>query len=175
MEKPDLERMWQVWVKIGIPQSRDELFSKAVSIIKSHVSEVVTTLEIKKITNWYQFLIHGREDNNLYFHIRFSLAKGVDSKEFLEALPSYCLYAEPIKRKDVESIDGILKPLLRNEEIEEAWRIIGEQSEWVVNMLAGFKDGEFPIQQYTQFMHYYLNMMGLGMQGLLIMSPFFRF
>lgn len=45
----------------------------------------------------------------------------------------------------------------------------------VVNMLAGFKDGDFPIQQYTQFMHYYLNMVGLGMQGILFLSPFINF
>lgn len=126
-----MDKVWQVWIRIGVPQSHQDLFSKAVSIIRSQVSEVVTTLEIKKITDWYQFLIHGREDNNLYFHIRFSLAKGVNSKDFLEALPSYCLDPKPVERKEVELISGIMKPLLKNEEIEEAWRIIGEQSEWL--------------------------------------------
>jgi hypothetical protein len=164
--------MREVWIEIGVPQNRQELFSKAVGIIRSQVSEVVKTLMMKKMANWYQFLIHER-DNKLGFHIRFSLTEGVDSEDFKKALPSYCLDSRPIERKAVESIEGIIKPLLKNEEIEEAWRIIGEQSEWVINMLASFKDGGFPVQQYAQFMHYYLNMMGLGHQGLLFLGNFF--
>lgn len=175
MQKPDLDKMWQIWIRIEILQGQG-LFNSAVGAIKSQVSEVVSILETKKIIDWYQFLIHGREnDSNLYFHVRFSLGKGVASKDFLGSLPSYCLYPEPIERKAVESINGIDKSLIKNGEIEEAWRIIGEQSEWIIHMINIHKDGEIPIQQFVQFMHFYLNMMGLGHQAILFLSPFSRF
>ena len=93
------------------------------------------------------------------------------SMDFLEALPSYCLDPKPIERREVESINGIMKPLLRNEEIEEAWRIIGEQSEWIIRMVKIHEDGEIPIKQFIQFMHFYMNVMGLGHLSRLVLSP----
>jgi hypothetical protein len=176
MKKPNLDRMWETWIKIGIPQGYQELFNRAVSIIRSQVSETVSVLETREMIDWYQFLIHGKEnDGNLYFHIRFSLRNGTDSKDFLDSLPSYCLDPKHIERRDVESISGILKTLLKNDEIEEAWRIIGEQSEWIIHMVSIHKDGGIPIQQFIQFMHFYTNMIGLGHQSILQLSPFFRF
>ena len=64
----------------------------------------------------------------------------------------------------VENIAGINKSLLKNEEIEEAWRIIGEQSEWIINLVNIHKEdiGWVPITQFVQFMHFFMNMMGLG-------------
>lgn len=176
MQKPNLDRIWETWIRIGIPQGYQELFNRAVSIIRSQVSETVAVLEKREIIDWYQFLIHGKEnDSNLYFHVRFSLRNDIDSKYFLDSLPSYCLDPKHIERRDVESISGITKLLLKNDEIEEAWRIIGEQSEWIIHMVSIHKDVEIPIQQFIQFMHFFTNMMGLGQQSILQLSPFFRF
>ncbi|MDH5690662.1 MAG: hypothetical protein OEY81_04475 [Candidatus Bathyarchaeota archaeon] len=48
---------------------------------------------------------------------------------------------------------------MKNEEIEEAWRIIGEQSEWLLGMLDIYKEElDIPPQQIKQFFHYYFNM-----------------
>jgi hypothetical protein len=175
MQKPDLDRIYQIWITIDNPKGQI-LFNNALDTLKSQVSEVISILKKKKLITWYQFLIHGRKnDSNLYFHIRFSLRKGVTSKAFLDNLPKYCLYPEQIKRENVESINGVFKQLLNNEEIEQAWRIIGEQSEWIINLISIHKDGNIPIQHFVQFMHYYLNMMGLGNQAVLLLSPFFRF
>jgi len=52
---------------------------------------------------------------------------------------------------------------LKNQKIEEAWRIMGEQSEWLLNMLNNHKvDVEIPIGQVEQFLHFYSNMTGLS-------------
>jgi hypothetical protein len=49
--------------------------------------------------------------------------------------------------------------LLKHEEIEEVWRIIGEQSEWLINMLNIFKENvKIPFQYIGLFFHYYVNM-----------------
>ena len=48
--------------------------------------------------------------------------------------------------------------LFETGEIEEAWRIIGEQSEWFLSMLNIFKkDVKIPILYVGQFLHYFAN------------------
>jgi len=134
------------------------------------IYHTIRNLKQREVINWYHFLIHNRksgvptteDDENLYFHIRVALEKDVEPKDFRESLPDYCIMARPIERR-LESIAGIDKSLIKNEEIEEVWRIIGEQSEWIINMVNIHKENvEIPIPQITQFMHFYLNMIGLG-------------
>jgi len=48
---------------------------------------------------------------------------------------------------------------LKDESIEEVWRIIGEQSEWLLYMLDIFKDIiNIPLQYVGQLLHYFSNM-----------------
>lgn len=178
MQKPNLDRMWQVWIKIGFPQgSYQDWFNKALTVIRTQVSETVSVLQEKGIIEWYQFLIHEKagDAGNLYFHMRLSLKEGVDTRDLLSALPVYCIEPEKIRREDVQTISGIILPLLKNNEIEEAWRIIGEQSELVMHIVNIHKAEELPIQQFIQFMHFFMNMTGLGNQSIMQMTPFFRF
>ncbi|MGD0071662.1 MAG: hypothetical protein ABSB71_08915 [Candidatus Bathyarchaeia archaeon] len=164
MQKPNLDRLWRVWIKILPQDTIDGDFRGSVSTIKSQITEVVSVLETKKMIDWYYFLIHGKDNdpNNLYFDVIFSVKEGIESEEFVKVLPSYCLEPKHLDRGFGESIAGIKKELLNNEEIEEAWRIIGEQSEWIIHMVNIHKDGELTIQQFIQFMHFYMNTMGLG-------------
>jgi len=85
-------------------------------------------------------------------------ANDVDPNEFLGSLPNYCVMTRHIERR-LESIAGINKSLIKNEEIEEAWRIIGEQSKWLLEMLSIHKeDVDMPPQQIAQFLYFYANM-----------------
>jgi hypothetical protein len=137
---------------------------------------VISILEKGKVMDWYYFLIHGREnDSNCYFHIVFSLREGVESKDFLNSLPSYCLDLKHLERGYGESISGIEKTLLKDDEIEEAWRIIGRQSEWIIDVVNIHKDREIPTQQFMQFMHFYMNAIGLGHTAKLTIPPFLSF
>jgi len=177
MEKPNLEKMWDTFIKIE-PQTSLQ------KIIRTKIYPLISGLTNKGIISWYFFLIHDRnsgvpttkDDNNAYFHIRVSLRNTIEPKDFSESLPSDCIMTRKIERKWVESILGLDKSLMKNEEIEEAWKIMGEQSEWIINMLNIHRENvEVPIEQITQFMHYYLNMLGLGGQAILLLGPFFRF
>jgi hypothetical protein len=112
---------------------------------------------------WYYFLIHKKENgDNFCFRLVLSLKEGVDSEDFLIALLSYCLEPKHLGREYGESIAGITKAQLKNDEIEEAWKIISEQSEWMIHIVNVHKDGEITIQQIIDSMHFYLNMMILG-------------
>lgn len=161
MEKPNLDQMWETWVRIG---PRGNLTLKMFQdAIRNKIYPMVSRLKKEKKINWYHFLFHNypRDPNNGYFHIRFSVMRNINKVDDLN-LPKYCF--SPKKVDPIRNIDGINKALLKNEEIAEAWRIIGEQSEWIINLINIHKEdiGWIPIDQIVQFMHFFMNMMGLG-------------
>ena len=168
MQKPNLDRMWETLIKTSI----EDIFpGKHIDTIRFKIYPMIYDLTKKKIINWYCFLIHknpkNKNDPNLYFHIRVSLEKGVEPKVFRESLPNYCLFTQPIKRERVAKIsigrnEHLDTSLFKTEEIEDAWRIIGEQSEWLLNMLNIYKENvDIPFKHIAQFFHYYFNMTNL--------------
>lgn len=165
LEKPNIDRMWETFIGIPVENNqfrRRELFN----IARTKVQPVILLLTENKIINWYSFLIHDRhsgvptdeEDKSLYFHVRVSLRDEVDSKTFLTLLPNYCILTRKIEQGQ-KSISGINSSILINEDISEAWRIIGEQSELYLRLLAIHKnDVTIPPQQIAQFLHFLANM-----------------
>jgi len=151
--------MWETRIKIG------RLTLKNVqAAIRQKMAPTFPRLLEEGSINWYHFLIHpcpssvDPDPRNACLHVRFSPGgKSVD-------LPEYCEATKKIA--PLPGISGVNKYLLKNEEIEEAWRIIGEQSQWVVNLINIHRDdtGWIPIDQIVQFMHFYSNMLGLGNQ-----------
>jgi hypothetical protein len=165
MQKPDLNQMWETFVKIPTENNGVRL-NVLYNNIRSKIYPMISHLKSNDMINWYCFLIHDRnsgvptseDDRKPYFHIRFALKKDVDPNDFLSSLPNYCVMTRRIERR-LESIAGINKSIIKNEKIEEVWRIIGEQSEWLLEMLNIHKeDVDIPLQQIAQFLHYYANM-----------------
>ena len=171
MEKPDLNRMWETFIKIGLPNEAS--LGRIINTIRFKVSPTIEDLKQQKIINWYCFLMHDRksgvptteDDNNLYWHIRFEPKQDMNPKDFL---PRYCVKTRKVKFEWIADIsigigEVMDKSLLKNGKIEEAWRIIGEQSEWFLNMLNIHKE-DVEINKYhkqiAQFLHYYFNMLG---------------
>ena len=161
MQKPNLDVIWETFIKIPNTGSH-------IDIMRSQLCPLISRLKDKDIINWYSFLIHNRQsgvptsedDTSFYFHIRFDLRKTINPKDFL---PDYCVMTRKVERTAIENISGINKFLLKGEQIEEAWKVIGEQSEWVMNMLNIHKeDTDVPTDQIAQFLHYYFNMTQLG-------------
>jgi len=158
MQRPDLDRMWETFVRVR----PDE---KPINIIRFRMRPLISRLRDEGVIGWYHFLVHPRPselppiegDTNLCFHIRFEF-KGTDPSK---VLPDYCVVTRKIGR--IENIAGIDRSLLKDEQIEEAWKVIGEQSEWVINMLDIHKeDVDVPLNQIMQFLHYFYNMIQLG-------------
>ncbi len=175
MDKPDLNRIWETFIKISPEQSM-------VSIIGSKLFPMLHNLKNSNMIKWYCFLIDRsrlQDDRSQYFHIRLEPNDAINDKEQLnQILPDYCEKQITELCKNVENLEiisGINKTLLRDEDIAEAWRIIGEQSEWLMDLVNIHKDVEIPIGQITQFMHFYLNMLGLGGRATLYFGPTFQF
>ena len=156
VKKPELDKVWQTWIKIDVKLIEIEEFLKIVpKMIREKVS-IFSKLLNKKEIDWYCFLIHPfpEDKDHLYFHIRFSKT----NKDKLE-LPEYCIKTQ--KEKLGPRISGIDESLLKSEDIREAWKIIGEQSELIIKLVQIYKN-KITNQQFVQFMHFNMNMMGLG-------------
>jgi len=172
MQKPDLNRMWETFIKFSW---NDVPLGRHFDIIRKKVYPLISRLKDEGIINWYCFLIHDRnsgvptseDDINPYFHIRFAVKKEINPKD---VLPSYCVLTRKIEREWVAQIsigrnEVMNTSLFDPEEIEEAWRIIGEQSEWLFSMLNIFKkDQNIPLRYVGQFLHYYANMTQLRIE-----------
>ena len=107
MQEPNLNRMWETFIKIGLPKAVP--LTKSYRMIRSMVYPTILDLTQKEIIDWYCFLVHNREsgvpttedDDNLYFHIRFSLSKDIHPKDFL---PEYCVMTGKANYENVKQI-----------------------------------------------------------------------
>ena len=115
----------------------------------------ISQLHKKGKINWYYFLFHSKSNdlNSLYFDIKFT-SDFADPNKFL---PDYCI--DTTKIRPLNTIAGIDAKILKNEDITEAWRIIGEQSKWLLELFSIHKEGAcIPPEQIGQFLHFYANM-----------------
>lgn len=166
MQKPVLDQMWETFIKF----SWDDISSGIYfNLTRKQINPVITRLKNEGISDWYCFLIHDKDngvpttqdDVNPYFHIMFSLKKNLDPKEFL---PDFCVMT---RKMDINSASVIFMgggvkfntSLLKDESIEEVWRIIGEQSEQILSILNSFKESiNIPVFHVGQLLHYYASM-----------------
>jgi len=173
MEKPNLDRLWETFIRF----SWDDLSSGGyIGLIRDKVAYTISMLKAKGDVGWYCFWIHDKnsgvptteDDEYLYFHIRFELKRHVSP---VDILPIYCVLTRQVEREWVKSvaINGngaeFDVSLLRNESVEEVWRLIGEQSEWLLHLLDRFKDNvSIPISHIRGFMNQFTDMTALVMR-----------
>jgi len=168
MQNPNLDRMWETFIRTS---TIDVFSGKHLDIIRFKIYPMIQNLTREKVIDWYCFLIHrnpkDENDPNPYFHIRVSIAKNVDHQVFCKSLPNYCLFTQPIKREAVSTIrigENVYfdTSLFKTKKIEDVWRIIGEQSEWLLKMLNAHKENaDIPFEHIKAFYHYYFNMINL--------------
>ena len=173
LEKPNLDRLWETFIRF----SWEELSSgRYIDLIRDKVAYTISMLKAKGGVGWYCFWIHDKnsgvptteDDEYLYFHIRFEITKHVSP---VDILPIYCVFTRQVEPKWVKSvaIDGsgteFDVSLLRDESIEEVWRLIGEQSEWLLYLLDRFKDNtNIPVSHIKGFMNQFTDMTALPMR-----------
>lgn len=161
LEKPDLNKMWRTWVKIGL---KSQLTHKMLQDTIRHKMYRISQLQKMGEITWYYFLYHNKPDDtaNGYFDTVFTTDRG-DPDEFL---PEYCVDTKKIP--SMRKIDGIDEAILEEKDIAEAWRIIGEQSDFIIDLVrAHTENSEIHLQQIAQFMHYFMNALGLGGKSIL--------
>jgi len=168
IHKPNLNQVWETFIKIELRRPNRSLQENLYDMIRAKIHPMISDLKERKIIDWYCFLIHKKnevptteDDKNAYWHIRFELKQDMNPKDFL---PKYCEMTRKVKPERIADIsigrgEVMDKSLLKNGEIEEVWRIIGEQSQWFLNLLDIYKeDANITPKQVSPFLHYYYNM-----------------
>ncbi len=156
LETPDLDRIWETY----IPIPWDGADNTHVRIMRKQLVPLIHGLKERRIIDWYCILIHNKDgDDNIYLHTSFALRKGVKPSLLLDSLPDYFVTKRKVEVGRLRKIADIDDGLLKDHDIREAWRIIGEQSEWFLDMLSiHSEDAEvFPFQ-IAHFLHYFWNM-----------------
>jgi hypothetical protein len=170
MQKPDLNKLWETFIRF----SWDDLSSgRHIGLMREKVAYAIDILKSKGGMSWYCFFIHDKnsgvptsaDDEYLYFHIMFELKKHVSPADIL---PIYCVLTRKVEPKWVKAIPIDNKgaefdvSLFKDESIEEVCRLIGEQSEWLLNLLDAFKENvNIPASYIERFLNYYTDMTAL--------------
>lgn len=157
--------MWRTWVKVGLRnQCTLKMFQDT---IRTNMQRINQLEEEGKIT-WFYFTIHLKSDDplNTYFDVVFT----TNDTDPNELLPDDCTKPKQVKpEEDMTLIDGINTKILKNKDIREAWKLIGEQSKFIINLICAHKENqEITFQQIVQFMHFFMNPLGLGHKSLFI-------
>lgn len=171
MNNPNLDRIVETFILApGVEQA--DWWTQYVDFLRTDVRKVISDLKNKKMLGWYSFLLHNRDsgvptppdDNRPYIHLR--LESMVPINELIGALPAYCVMTRHMQRPDPPSLDTINLNTLKDGRVEEGWRVLGESSEWVLNMLQAHQPAEpVPAQNVGQFLHYLVNQLQAQMLG----------
>jgi hypothetical protein len=141
MKRPILSRMYETFIKID-PRP-DPLHQIIFQTIKTKVYPTIEQLKKDGKVDWHSFLIHNRrsgvpttdDDNNAYFHIRFSLSKEANEDEILKILPDFCVLTRKVNPSNVKSIS-------------------------ISNTMK--YDVVIPVEEIWSLLHYFHNMVGLS-------------
>jgi len=145
MNRPDLSRMWETFIRI--PRA-DIASGIHIETIRKRLAPMIGSLVNNRIIDWYCFLIHDKtsgvptnsNDEDAYFHVRLGLGTDSTPSMLVTSLPECCTMTRPVQAAWMTNILGIDRTLLKNEDVTEAWRVIGEQSEWLLRMLDSHKE-----------------------------------
>ena len=107
----------------------------------------------------------------VYFHIRFELSKPISPSGYSAHLLHYYRIGERDWVKAV-SVDDKGTPfdvaLLSDVSVEEVWRLIGEQAEWLLHMLDSFKDTvAIPASHIRGFLNHFIDITAMPMRHIL--------
>lgn len=164
MNSPNLSKIVETFIKIELNPDYDPIrfWQSYLTLLREKVIPLIENLRQEKLIGWFSLLVHNRasgvpteeSDNNLYVHIRLeNLTESLDKLSC--KLPSYCLNPKMMAVPSPPSLDNVSIDHLSNQKVEEGWKILGESSEWVLNMLSSHdKNKQIPPQNVAQFLHY---------------------
>lgn len=142
MKKPRFP-VHDIFIKLCTPEEHS--LDRCIAALRSQIDPLILHLEKEQLIEWYFFLIHNRKsggiptspnDRNLYYHLRFRLRDKVSCERLLKATEEILGFTPLWRTTNKPAISGrIEKAKLKNEEFEEAWKIMGEQSEWILHMI----------------------------------------
>ncbi len=144
MGEPDLSRIVESFVRVG-PADEPHGWQHLV-LLRTVVGPVVKELRAKGLIGWFSFLIHSgsngvptqSSDRDTFWHLRMELLHGCDLAALLCELPGTFEMTQQADRALLEAM-SVPDPDLLVAGIGGAWRILGDQSALVLNMLDAYR------------------------------------
>ena len=169
---PNVESMIETFIPIQVSKDATSLqaWQDYLDMLRSVVAPLVRDLTEKGAINWYCFLVHdwesgvptSKEDDRHYVHLRMSLTKASHEAEFIKQLPSFCCFSRKMSMPNPPSLDNVDIRFLAKGQVEQGWKILGESSKWVLEMLdAHDPNKQVPPQNVAQFLHYIGNQLSV--------------
>jgi hypothetical protein len=136
MKAPDLSRI----VETDVPLSSLRL-ENLLTQLRSDILKPIRELQSAGQIEWFSFLVYqarqvtGRaaNDETLVFHLRLEPSSDLSVDQLIAVLPDHFRNPHPVQLAEISGLNGAL---LNQSNWAEAWRIIGESSEWVLSLAA---------------------------------------
>lgn len=165
MKSPNLKRVIETFIRIEISNRTTsiQVWQDYLNLLRSKVAPLVRHLLDAEIIDWYSFLVHNRDsgvptsedDHGVYVHLRMGLTDTSSESELLDQLSSICQMTRKMTVPTPPSLDRVDIRTLKNDKAEQGWRVLGEASEWVLQMLNSHDPNKpVPPQNVAQFLHY---------------------
>ena len=166
MELPDLNRMWETFVRIGPKRTAGHDYIRGM---RHEVTDVIATLRAAGLVDWYCILVHDHtsgvptvtSDPDAYWHIRFALLPGKTEDELAAALPPCCLWLNHMPEQNTRYIGGLDASLMQNPDVAKQWQLIGLESELMLHVVSLYREDAHPGQvrlDMSQYAHFVDNM-----------------
>lgn len=165
MNVPNLNSVIETYIKIEYSDDLPAMtnWQNYAGVLRSQVAPLVRALLEEGYITWYSFLVHDRqsgvptteEDNGFYLHLRMALRNLLTENEFMRRLPDYCVMTRKMWAPDPPSLDTVDISFLADANVEQGWKILGESSAWVLQLLESHDPAKpVPLQNVSQFLHY---------------------
>jgi len=164
MNKPDWSKTYETFVLIPGnygPDKKEIGWNTYISFFRKAVAPVIWLLFDRGMVSWFSFLIHGLESGvplaikGIYVHLRFSIATSFSIEDIEDCLPPH--FQGTRKMETPDTLDAVKVETLTD--YDEGWRLMGESSIWMMNLLGIHKEGDIPKENIQQFLHYLENML----------------
>jgi len=159
---PDLHRIMEAWVPVTAATYGPEY----LSVLRKDVVLPLRDLQAKGIIRWYGFLLHpcpetlsSRTPLNACFQLWVERAPGIEFDEFRKLAPTAFLNVDG---SGPSLIAGLDKSMLKDGDWAYAWKMIGESSSWISELLLSHNDNDISLKQTMQFLHYVTNPLLIG-------------
>jgi hypothetical protein len=165
MNIPNLNSVIETFINIEYSEDVPAITSwqNYTGLLRSQVAPLVRVLLEERHITWYSFLVHDRhsgvptteEDDNYCLHLRMALTDLTRVNECIRRLPEYCVMTRKMEVPDPPSLDTVDISCLADATVEQGWKILGESSAWVLQLLESHDPGKpIPLQNISQFLHY---------------------
>lgn len=170
--------MWETYLRIDVKPGSPRKASAPLAVVKvlrEQVLPLVRRLEDRDVIEWYSFLVHGAPDGEkpgAYIHLRMSIVDGVaflssrlrDLHDGIKQARGKWTEPKRIVAPACREIAGFDRTAFTGVDIRCAWKLIGEQSAWVLDLIEQHSDKTSDLAvvlHAVQFMHYFSNMLQL--------------